>query len=72
MAGSRLTFSGIAAYRAEFFAGIAPGTRAQLAPLLIRWIGRGMVSGERFDGRWRDIGTPQRLELLNRELAAAN
>jgi MurNAc alpha-1-phosphate uridylyltransferase len=28
----------------------------------------GQVSGERYAGGWRDIGTPQRLAELDREL----
>ncbi len=68
--GGRLTFSGIAAYRSEMFAGIARGTKAQLAPLLREHIAAQRVSGEHYRGRWRDIGTPERLAVLNRELAA--
>ena len=67
--GARLTFSGIAAYRPEMFAGIARGAKAQLAPLLREQIAAQRVSGEHYRGRWRDIGTPQRLAEINRELA---
>ncbi len=69
-AGARLTFSGIAAYRSELFAGIARGATAQLAPLLREQIAAQRVSGEHYRGRWRDIGNPERLAELNRELAA--
>jgi N-acetyl-alpha-D-muramate 1-phosphate uridylyltransferase len=68
--GARLTFSGIAAYRGEIFAGIARGAKAKLAPLLRERIAAGQVSGEHFRGRWHDVGTPQRLADLNRDLAA--
>ena len=68
--GQRLTFSGIAAYRGEMFAGIARGARVPLAPLLREQISLQRVSGEHYDGRWRDIGTPERLAALNYELAA--
>lgn len=68
--GPRLTFSGIAAYRGEVFAAIERGTKAKLAPLLLERIAAGQVSGEHFRGRWQDVGTPQRLDDLNRELAA--
>ena len=67
--GTRLTFSGIAAYRAEMFAAIAPGSKAKLAPLLREHIAAQRVSGEMYTGRWRDIGTPARLALLDQELA---
>ena len=69
LAGSQLTFSGIAAYRAEMFAGIVRGAKAKLAPLLRERIALGQVTGEHFRGYWRDIGTPQRLAELNQELA---
>ena len=68
--GTRLTFSGIAAFHPAFFAGIAPGAKAQLAPLLHQHIAARCVSGEHYAGRWRDIGTPARLAALERELAA--
>jgi MurNAc alpha-1-phosphate uridylyltransferase len=63
-----LTFSGIGAYRPRLFAGIAPGARAQLAPLLRAAAERGRVSGEHFRGRWIDVGTPERLAALDAEL----
>jgi len=72
LGGDKLTFSGIAVYRAELFADIAPGAKVKLAPLLVKQIGRGMLSGEYFHGRWRDVGTPERLTALNREFTAAN
>jgi MurNAc alpha-1-phosphate uridylyltransferase len=63
-----LTFSGIACYRAAFFAGRKPG-RFPLAPLLRAAADAGQVSGNRFDGLWRNVGTPERLADLNRSLA---
>ncbi len=64
----RYTFSGIGCYRPELFASVIPGTKAKLAPLLGDAIRAGRVSGEHFDGRWEDVGTPARLEALNHEL----
>jgi MurNAc alpha-1-phosphate uridylyltransferase len=68
--GTRLTFSGIAAYRSEMFAGLATGVPAKLAPLLAEYIAARRVGGEYHRGYWRDIGTPERLAELNRELTA--
>ncbi len=76
----RLTFSGIGVYRPELFGnwraaiGDAPGAterppRFRLAPLLRHAMRRGAVSGERFDGRWTDVGTPERLRELEARLA---
>jgi MurNAc alpha-1-phosphate uridylyltransferase len=63
----RLTFSGISVLRPELFAGCVPG-RFPLGPLLRRAIAAGQVSGECYAGQWWDIGTPQRLAELDREL----
>jgi len=68
--GERLTFAGIGLYRPELFAGCKPGA-FPLAPILRRAIAADQVSGEHYDGRWFDIGTPERLtqldELLQQE-----
>nr|WP_126464068.1 nucleotidyltransferase family protein [Sulfuritortus calidifontis] len=64
----KLTFSGIGCYRPALFAGLRPGAKAALAPLLRRAMAEGRVSGEHFTGRWQDIGTPERLAALDREL----
>lgn len=65
--GPRLTFSGIGVYRPTLFAGCVPG-RFPLAPLLRTAMAAGRVSGERHAGRWVDVGTPERLAALDREL----
>lgn len=68
--GERLTFSGIGIYHPRLFAGCEPGA-FPLAPLLRRAMAEGAVSGEHYQGRWFDIGTPQRLQELDRLLRAA-
>jgi N-acetyl-alpha-D-muramate 1-phosphate uridylyltransferase len=65
----RLTFAGIGVYRAALFAGHAPG-RFQLAPLLRAAMKENQVSGEHYQGRWMDIGTPTRLRDLATLLSA--
>ena len=67
----RLTFSGISVLRPELFAGRAPG-RFPLGPLLRRAMADGQVTGEHYQGGWRDIGTPQRLAELDGELRRRN
>lgn len=67
-AGARLTFSGIGIYSPALFTGVAPGTRARLAPLLRAAMAARRVGGEFFDGRWTDVGTPQRLQELDSAL----
>ena len=59
-----LTFSGIALYAADFFAGYERGKRA-LKPLFDEAILQGRLSGEQFGGVWSDVGTPERLAALN-------
>jgi MurNAc alpha-1-phosphate uridylyltransferase len=66
----RLTFSGIGIYRPALFAEVPRGSRAKLAPLLREAMDEGKVNGERYDGRWTDVGTPQRLQALDTELRA--
>jgi MurNAc alpha-1-phosphate uridylyltransferase len=67
---SSLTFSGIGVYAPGLFSGIRRGDRAKLAPLLIEAMRSGAVTGEHHRGRWTDVGTPDRLRALDRELAA--
>lgn len=77
--GKRLTFSGIGVYRASLLAnwhtiiGDAAGTelsppRFKLTPLLRAAMGRGAVTGRHHRGRWTDVGTPERLHLLDEAL----
>ncbi|MGH8633489.1 MAG: N-acetylmuramate alpha-1-phosphate uridylyltransferase MurU [Burkholderiales bacterium] len=68
----RLTFSGIGVYTPALFAQVPRGTRCQLVTLLRPAMARGLVSGEHHRGRWMDIGTPLRLEALERALDARN
>ncbi|MBX9755523.1 MAG: nucleotidyltransferase family protein [Pseudomonadaceae bacterium] len=61
-----LTYSGIAVLSPELFAGCQPGA-FKLAPLLRQAMAQGLVSGERYAGRWVDVGSYERLaeaELL--------
>lgn len=65
---SRLTFSGIGIYKPTLFDNITHGSKAPLAPLLREQISAGHVRGEHHRGIWVDIGTPQRLAELDRQL----
>ena len=75
----RHTFSGLGIYRYELFEGwndhvtfdLAADDlpRFKLAPLLRKAMHAGRVSGELHRGRWTDVGTPERLALLDRELS---
>jgi MurNAc alpha-1-phosphate uridylyltransferase len=63
----RLTYSGIALLRPELFAGAAPG-RFPLLPWLEKARLAGRLGGQRHEGRWLDVGTPERLRRLDAEL----
>jgi MurNAc alpha-1-phosphate uridylyltransferase len=67
----KLTFSGIGLYRPELFSHIPRGSKAPLAPLLREQIAAGKVSGEHHQGVWVDVGTPQRLDELDKLLRAS-
>ena len=60
-----LTFSGVALYHPHFFSECGPG-RFPLAPMLRQAARAGRVSGSIYGGLWEDVGTPERLEELNR------
>ena len=64
----KLTFSGIGIYQPQLFSAIKPGLAVKLAPLLRQAMQEGKVSGEYFSGQWVDVGTPERLELLDKQL----
>jgi MurNAc alpha-1-phosphate uridylyltransferase len=63
-AAVRYTFTGIAVYRAAFFAGCADGV-FPLKPLLLRSMAAKRCSAQLYTGLWEDVGTPQRLAELN-------
>jgi MurNAc alpha-1-phosphate uridylyltransferase len=69
----RYTFSTIALYKRAFFeaawcslpAGNPHGVKAALAPMLRAGMDQGWVSASLYQGRWVDVGTPERLAQLN-------
>jgi N-acetyl-alpha-D-muramate 1-phosphate uridylyltransferase len=63
-AAEQLTFSGIGVYSPKLFDGLPEGSR-KLGGLLRLAIRQQRVSGQKFDGFWLDIGTPERLHALN-------
>ncbi len=66
-----LTYAGIGVFSPSFFADEKPGTIMKLRPLLDAAIAAGTLTGERYAGRWVDVGTPQRLAELDQELKNA-
>lgn len=58
-----LTFSGISIFTPEFFEDCSPGS-TPLAPMIRQAAAQGRVTGSHYRGKWRDIGTPERLQAL--------
>lgn len=77
----RLTYAGLGVYRPALLDDWQQHAAAQiretpsgkprfpLLPLLHAGMASARVTGERMQGRWTDVGTPQRLAELNHELA---
>ncbi len=69
-AAHRLTFAGIGIYRPAFFHADAPEPAVMpLAPLIRHHADRRRISAEHYRGRWTDVGTPQRLRILEARLS---
>jgi len=68
----RYTYAGIAVLSPRIVAGVAPGAKAPLGPLLHQAAAKGRVTGELHAGRWCDVGTPQRLSALDAALRKGN
>jgi MurNAc alpha-1-phosphate uridylyltransferase len=72
--GTRLTYSTIGLYRRALFEapwcdiaqGNPGGVKAALAPLLRKAMDAGRVTASLYAGDWADVGTPERLQALNR------
>lgn len=62
---NRFTFSGIGLYSPQLFSH-APTGATKLAPLLRAAMSERRVTGTLFDGFWMDIGTPERLALVEK------
>lgn len=65
-AASQYTFSGIGVYQPEVFADLELDAAAPLAPLLRELMQEREVTGQLYQGQWHDIGTPERLDALNK------
>jgi MurNAc alpha-1-phosphate uridylyltransferase len=65
-----LTYAGIGVFAPALFAGVPTDRPMKLRPLLDAALAAGRLDGERFTGRWVDVGTPARLAQLDRALRA--
>ncbi len=71
-AAPRYTYAGVAVISPALVAGVHPGGKAQLAPLLRAAAEKGLISGELYGGIWQDAGTVERLAELEAQLASRN
>lgn len=63
------TYAGIGVFSPAFFADVPKDRPLKLRPLLDAAIAADILTGERHSGRWVDVGTPERLAELDRELS---
>jgi MurNAc alpha-1-phosphate uridylyltransferase len=66
----RLTWASVGLFRPAMFDGVAPDRPLKLRPLLDAALGAGQLGAERWDGRWIDVGSIERLQAA-REAAIA-
>ena len=66
--GPTLTYAGTGVFSPDFFAAVPRGAVMKMRPLLDAAIAHGVVTGERHAGHWVDVGTPERLAELDRQL----
>jgi MurNAc alpha-1-phosphate uridylyltransferase len=64
----RYTFGNIGVYDTRMFHALAAGERRALTPYYQETIAAGRASGELYDGRWENVGTPDQLHALDRAL----
>jgi MurNAc alpha-1-phosphate uridylyltransferase len=69
--GNRLTFGNIGVYDSALFRELPCGVKLKMLPLYREWIARRIVSGERYDGPWANVGTPDDLAALDASLRNA-
>ena len=63
-----LTFGNIGLYDTRLFRDIEPGRKVAMTPYYRAAIAGGTATGERFDGRWENVGTPAQLAALDAAL----
>jgi MurNAc alpha-1-phosphate uridylyltransferase len=68
----RYTYAGVAVISPRLVQSVSPGTKAPLAPLLYEAADAGRMSAELYRGLWQDVGTLERLAVLESQLASQN
>jgi MurNAc alpha-1-phosphate uridylyltransferase len=63
-----LTYANIGVFHPRMFEGVARGEKLKLFPWAYRFLGEQRITGERYDGEWHNLGTPEDLMQLDRSL----
>jgi N-acetyl-alpha-D-muramate 1-phosphate uridylyltransferase len=66
----RYTFGNIGLYDTRMFRDLAPGTKRALTPYYRETIAQRRATGELYEGRWENVGTPAQLAELDEALRA--
>jgi MurNAc alpha-1-phosphate uridylyltransferase len=70
--GPRLTFGNVGVYDSALFRDLPRGVKLRMLPLYHAWIAERIVSGQRYDGPWTNVGTPADLAALDASLTRAS
>lgn len=65
----RYTYSGISVLNPAMFSHIQAGECVKLVTVLRDYADKGLIGGDVYRGTWVDVGTPERLEQLNKRLS---
>ncbi|HEX7682786.1 MAG TPA: nucleotidyltransferase family protein [Trinickia sp.] len=68
----RYTFGNIGVYDTRMFHALPRGERRALTPYYRDTIAAGLATGELYEGRWENVGTPAQLHALDAALRAAS
>ncbi len=67
----RYTFGNIGLYDTRMFRDLPRGEKRALTPYYRQTIAAGLASGELYEGKWENVGTPAQLAALDREVESA-
>jgi N-acetyl-alpha-D-muramate 1-phosphate uridylyltransferase len=65
---AKLVYGNIGLHDIALFRDLPRGVPLRLLPLWHDWMARGLVSGERFEGAWANVGTPADLAALDAQI----
>jgi len=69
--GNELIVTGVTVYHPRFFSHIKPGIQ-RMGTLWHQAVARGELTGECYNGKWHDIGTPERFYQINTQIQLLN